>query len=171
MSKREIAAAAAKKYVLSPDNATANPPAGRYHSVITLITLGAWQGARPKKAKTSTAKNSCKRSSPSSSSSTRSSLSQKRSRIRNPSSSPFSTTSSSPSSSATTTAASHRRDPLQDRRSAARMHGRLSAHAHRARPRLQGHWQRRMSIHDRDYLWTAHTTGTTSGPRMVTHAS
>ena len=40
MSKREIAAAAAKKYALSPDNATANPPADRYHSVITLITLG-----------------------------------------------------------------------------------------------------------------------------------
>ena len=40
MSKREIAAAAAKKYVLSLDNATANPPADRYHSVITLITLG-----------------------------------------------------------------------------------------------------------------------------------
>ena len=40
MSKREIAAAAAKKYVLSPDNATANPPADRFHSVITLITLG-----------------------------------------------------------------------------------------------------------------------------------
>ncbi len=40
MSKREIAAAAAKKYVLSLDNATANPPAGRFHSVITLITLG-----------------------------------------------------------------------------------------------------------------------------------
>ena len=40
MSKREIAAAAAKKYVLSPNNATANPPADRYHSVITLITLG-----------------------------------------------------------------------------------------------------------------------------------
>ena len=38
MSKREIAAAAAKKYVLSPDNATANPPADRFHSVITLIT-------------------------------------------------------------------------------------------------------------------------------------
>ena len=40
MSKREIAAAAAKKYVLSLDNATANPPADRFHSVITLITLG-----------------------------------------------------------------------------------------------------------------------------------
>ena len=40
MSKREIAAAAAKKYILSLDNATANPPADRYHSVITLITLG-----------------------------------------------------------------------------------------------------------------------------------
>ena len=40
MSKREIAAAAAKKYVLSLNNATANPPADRYHSVITLITLG-----------------------------------------------------------------------------------------------------------------------------------
>ena len=40
MSEREIAAAAAKKYVLSLDNATANPPADRYHSVITLITLG-----------------------------------------------------------------------------------------------------------------------------------
>ena len=36
----EIAAAAAKKYVLSLDNATANPPADRFHSVITLITLG-----------------------------------------------------------------------------------------------------------------------------------
>ena len=31
MSKREIAAAAAKKYVLSLDNATANPPADRFH--------------------------------------------------------------------------------------------------------------------------------------------
>ena len=40
MSKREIAAAAAKKYVHSLDNATANPPADRFHSVITLITLG-----------------------------------------------------------------------------------------------------------------------------------
>ena len=40
MSKREIAAAAAKKYILSLDNATANPPADRYHYVITLITLG-----------------------------------------------------------------------------------------------------------------------------------
>ena len=40
MSKREIAAAAAKKYVLSLNNATANPPADRFHSVITLITLG-----------------------------------------------------------------------------------------------------------------------------------
>ena len=40
MSKREIAAAAAKKYVLSLNNATANAPADRYHSVITLITLG-----------------------------------------------------------------------------------------------------------------------------------
>ena len=40
MSKREIAAAAAKKYILSLDNATANPPADRFHSVITLITLG-----------------------------------------------------------------------------------------------------------------------------------
>ena len=40
MSKREIAAAAAKKCVLSPDNATANPPSDRSHSVITLITLG-----------------------------------------------------------------------------------------------------------------------------------
>ena len=40
MSKREIAAAAAKKYFPSPDNATANPPADRYHSVIALITLG-----------------------------------------------------------------------------------------------------------------------------------
>ena len=40
MSKREIAAAAAKKCVLSLDNATANPPADRFHSVITLITLG-----------------------------------------------------------------------------------------------------------------------------------
>ena len=31
-----------KKYVLSisPDNATANPPADRFHSVITLITPG-----------------------------------------------------------------------------------------------------------------------------------
>ena len=37
MSKREIAAAAAKKYVLSLDNATANPPADRFHSVITSI--------------------------------------------------------------------------------------------------------------------------------------
>ena len=40
MSKREIAAAAAKKKILSLDNATAKPPADRYHSVITLITLG-----------------------------------------------------------------------------------------------------------------------------------
>ena len=40
MSKREIAAAAAKKYVLSPTNTTASAPADRYHSVITLITLG-----------------------------------------------------------------------------------------------------------------------------------
>ena len=40
MPKREIAAAAAKKYVLSLNNATANAPADRYHSVITLITLG-----------------------------------------------------------------------------------------------------------------------------------
>ena len=40
MSEREIAAAAAKKYVLSLDNATANPPADRFHSVITPITLG-----------------------------------------------------------------------------------------------------------------------------------
>ena len=40
MSKREIAAAAAKKYVLSLNNATANPPADRFHSVMTLITLG-----------------------------------------------------------------------------------------------------------------------------------
>ena len=40
MPKREIAAAAAKKYVLSPNNATASAPADRYHSVITLITLG-----------------------------------------------------------------------------------------------------------------------------------
>ena len=40
MSKHVIAAAAAKKYVLSLDNATANPPADRFHSVITLITLG-----------------------------------------------------------------------------------------------------------------------------------
>ena len=37
---KSLAAAAAKKYVLSPDNATANPPADRFHSVITLITLG-----------------------------------------------------------------------------------------------------------------------------------
>ena len=40
MSKREIAAAAAKKYILSPTNTTASAPADRYHSVITLITLG-----------------------------------------------------------------------------------------------------------------------------------
>ena len=40
MSKREIAAAAAKKYVLSLNNATANPPPDRFHSVMTLITLG-----------------------------------------------------------------------------------------------------------------------------------
>ena len=40
MSKREIAAAAAKKYILSATNTTASAPADRYHSVITLITLG-----------------------------------------------------------------------------------------------------------------------------------
>ena len=40
MSKREIAAAAAKKYILSTTNTTASAPADRYHSVITLITLG-----------------------------------------------------------------------------------------------------------------------------------
>ena len=40
MSKREIAAAAAKKYILSHTSTTASAPADRYHSVITLITLG-----------------------------------------------------------------------------------------------------------------------------------
>ena len=40
MSKREIAAAAAKKYILSTTNTTASAPNDRYHSVITLITLG-----------------------------------------------------------------------------------------------------------------------------------
>ena len=41
MSKREIAAAAAKKYILSTTNTTARgAPNDRYHSVITLITLG-----------------------------------------------------------------------------------------------------------------------------------
>ena len=42
MSKREIAAAAAKKYILSLTNTTASAPACRplYHSAITLITLG-----------------------------------------------------------------------------------------------------------------------------------
>ena len=40
MSKREIAAAAAKKYILSLTNTTASAPADRYHSVITPIALG-----------------------------------------------------------------------------------------------------------------------------------
>ena len=40
MSKREIAAAAAKKYILSTTNTTASAPNDRYHPVITLITLG-----------------------------------------------------------------------------------------------------------------------------------
>ena len=40
MSKREIAAAAAKKYILSTTNTTASAPPDRFHSVITLITLG-----------------------------------------------------------------------------------------------------------------------------------
>ena len=39
MSKREIAAAAAKKYILSTTNTTASAPTDRHHSVITLITL------------------------------------------------------------------------------------------------------------------------------------
>ena len=40
MSKREIAAAAAKKYILSTTNTTASAPPDRFHSVMTLITLG-----------------------------------------------------------------------------------------------------------------------------------
>ena len=40
MSKREIAAAAAKKYILSTTNTTASAPPDRYHSVMTLVTLG-----------------------------------------------------------------------------------------------------------------------------------
>ena len=40
MSKREIAAAAAKKYILSTTNTTASAPPDRFHSVLTLITLG-----------------------------------------------------------------------------------------------------------------------------------
>ena len=40
MSKREIAAAAAKKYILSTTNMTASAPPDRFHSVMTLITLG-----------------------------------------------------------------------------------------------------------------------------------
>ena len=40
MSKREIAAAAAKKYILSTTNMTASAPPDRFHSVMALITLG-----------------------------------------------------------------------------------------------------------------------------------
>ena len=40
MSKRESAAAAAKKYILSTTHTTASAPPDRYHSVMTLITLG-----------------------------------------------------------------------------------------------------------------------------------
>ena len=40
MSTREIAAAAAKKCILSTTNTTASAPNDRYHSVIALITLG-----------------------------------------------------------------------------------------------------------------------------------
>eukprot|EP00935_MAST-01C_sp_MAST-1C-sp1_P000360 g360.t1 len=40
MSQREIAAAAAKKYILSHTNTSASAPADRNHSVITPITLG-----------------------------------------------------------------------------------------------------------------------------------
>ena len=54
MSKREIAAAAAKKYILSPDNATANPPADRYHSVITADTNSDSRDDKARKAKEDT---------------------------------------------------------------------------------------------------------------------
>ena len=40
MSKRENAAATAKKYILSTTNTTASAPPDRFHSVMTLITLG-----------------------------------------------------------------------------------------------------------------------------------
>ena len=40
MSQREIAAAAAKKYILSITNTTASAPTDSYHPLITPITLG-----------------------------------------------------------------------------------------------------------------------------------